>query len=278
MAMAMESLDVGGQTVGQSVAADAEARAWGAGVVEQGLHLAVFGVDAQSDAAPPPYPMVQPLVLRERVERQVAGAVGYLVDLVVGVGWREGVCLRPELLHGQSGLAERACRGGADVLAEDGERLPQGKGLEGQDDLHVGLSCHLADELQVASEPLFLYDVNWCCHVCLFVFLCKCTHKKLHGQTFFGKNRRYPTASPHSPYGKPQVCLRQSRNYPPSSFLLPRSSFLEKKNSQLRQIVLAEVLAARRQLMAAERGQHLLELQEEALAGGVAVGVHVERS
>jgi hypothetical protein len=42
------------------------------------------------------------------------------------------------------------------------------------------------------------------------------------------------------------------------------------------QIVVAKVLAAGRELMTDEGGQHLLELKEEALAGGVAVGEHVD--
>ena len=40
-------------------------------------------------------------------------------------------------------------------------------------------------------------------------------------------------------------------------------------------VVLAEVLAARWQLVVLEVGQQLAQLQEEALAGLVAVGVHV---
>ena len=41
------------------------------------------------------------------------------------------------------------------------------------------------------------------------------------------------------------------------------------------EIVLAEVLAVGRQLVVNERGQHFFQLQEEALAGGIAIGVHV---
>ena len=40
-------------------------------------------------------------------------------------------------------------------------------------------------------------------------------------------------------------------------------------------VELAEVLAAGRQLVVLERGQHLLQLQEESLAWGVAIGKHV---
>ena len=42
------------------------------------------------------------------------------------------------------------------------------------------------------------------------------------------------------------------------------------------EVVVAEVLAVGWQLVVLERGQDLLQLQEEALTGGVAVGEHVE--
>ena len=46
--------------------------------------------------------------------------------------------------------------------------------------------------------------------------------------------------------------------------------------AEMREVVVAEVLAVGRQLVVLERGQNLLQLQEEALAGSVAVGEHVE--
>ena len=46
--------------------------------------------------------------------------------------------------------------------------------------------------------------------------------------------------------------------------------------AEVREVVVAEVLAVGWQLVVLERGQNLLQLQEEALAGGVAVGEHVE--
>ena len=42
------------------------------------------------------------------------------------------------------------------------------------------------------------------------------------------------------------------------------------------QIVLAEVLAVGRQLVVHKMGQDLLELEEEAFAWDIAVGVHVK--
>ena len=40
-------------------------------------------------------------------------------------------------------------------------------------------------------------------------------------------------------------------------------------------VELAEVFAAGRQLVVYQRGQHLLQLQEESLAGLIAIGKHV---
>ena len=42
------------------------------------------------------------------------------------------------------------------------------------------------------------------------------------------------------------------------------------------QIVLAKVFAAKRQLVVHQRGQHLLQLQEQSFARLIAIGVHVE--
>ena len=45
--------------------------------------------------------------------------------------------------------------------------------------------------------------------------------------------------------------------------------------AEVREVVVAEVLAVGWQLVVLERGQDLLQLQEEALTGCVAVGEHV---
>ena len=41
-------------------------------------------------------------------------------------------------------------------------------------------------------------------------------------------------------------------------------------------VELAEIFTVGRQLVVLERGQHLLQLQEESLAGLIAIGKHVE--
>ena len=51
---------------------------------------------------------------------------------------------------------------------------------------------------------------------------------------------------------------------------------LNKRGLSDREIILAEVFAAGRQLVVYQRGQHFFELQEESLAGLIAIGIHVE--
>ena len=63
---------------------------------------------------------------------------------------------RAELLERKACLAQAAGRSVTDVLAEDREGAPQGKGLEGEDYLHVGLVGHAPDELQVPPEQALL--------------------------------------------------------------------------------------------------------------------------
>ena len=55
--------------------------------------------------------------------------------------------------------------------------------------------------------------------------------------------------------------------------------FLRKKLWEIMgnfQIVLAKVFAAKRQLVVHQRGQYLLQLQEQSFARLIAIGVHVE--
>ena len=68
--------------------------------------------------------------------------------------------LGAKLLESQPSLIERTGCGGFDVFSEDGECFPQREGLESQDDLHVGLLCHLADKLEVAPQKSLLQYVN----------------------------------------------------------------------------------------------------------------------
>ena len=65
-----------------------------------------------------------------------------------------------ELLGSQSGLAQRAGCGGVDILAEDGESLPKGVCLEGQNDLYPSLLGHGTDQVQIPAQPVFLKDID----------------------------------------------------------------------------------------------------------------------
>ena len=64
------------------------------------------------------------IILRERIERQVARAGGNAVELVLAISWGIGVRRRSELLECQQCLAEGAGGSAVDILAEDGKGLP----------------------------------------------------------------------------------------------------------------------------------------------------------
>ena len=157
--MAMEATDVAGQLLWQLVGSNAKAGAWGTRVVEQRLYLRILGIDAQAQRTLP-CPLVETLILRERVERQMTGAAHDVVELVVFVSRRIGMCFGAKLLQSQTGLAERAGSSRRDILAEDGERLPQGKGLKGKNPLRIGATGNLTDKSEVAPQQRFFNDID----------------------------------------------------------------------------------------------------------------------
>ena len=166
VAVAVKALDVVGQLQGELVGRDAKPGAGGTGVVQSGAYLGILRIDAQADGDALPHHTVETLVLRKGVEGKVRGTADDVVELRVGVGRRIGVRPFPKLFESQACLAERACRRGAYVLPEDGESLPQGEGLEGQNDFHVGLPGYVGYQLQVPAQPCLLYNINRCirCH------------------------------------------------------------------------------------------------------------------
>ena len=164
MAVAMEAFDISRQLFGQLVGCHAKAGARRTGIIESRTHLRILWIDTQADRSLPPYPFVEPLVLRQRVKREVAGTAQYLVELRIGIGRRIGMGLAAELLKGQSGFTERAGRRRTDILTENRERLPKGKGLEGENYLDVGLTGHIGNESQVSSELRLFYNINRCIH------------------------------------------------------------------------------------------------------------------
>ena len=68
--------------------------------------------------------------------------------------------LGAKLLKGQASLAERAGSSRRDILAEDGERLPQGKGLKSQYPFRIGAASNLTNLREVVPQPLFFYNIN----------------------------------------------------------------------------------------------------------------------
>ena len=103
---------------------------------------------------------METLILRERVESQMTGATDNLVELIILVSWRIGMRLGAKLLEGQAGLAERAGSSRRDILAEDGERLPQRKGLEGKNPFRIGAASNLANQCEVVPQPLFFNNID----------------------------------------------------------------------------------------------------------------------
>ena len=97
MAMAMETLDVLGQLLGQLVGHHTKTGAGSTGIVQQRTHLGILRIDAQSYRALP-CPLMEPFILTERVERQVTGTTHNLVELVILIRRRIGVRLGTELL------------------------------------------------------------------------------------------------------------------------------------------------------------------------------------
>ena len=67
---------------------------------------------------------------------------------------------RAKLFEGQTGLIERAGRGGMDILSEDGKRLPKGKRLESKDNLYIGTPGHIGYQRQIAPEQRLFYHIG----------------------------------------------------------------------------------------------------------------------
>ena len=90
----------------------------------------------------------------------MTGTTDYLVELIILISRRIGVCLCTKLVKGQTGLAQRTGCRAADVLAEDGERLPQRESLESQYPLRIGATGNLTDESEVAPQQRFFNDID----------------------------------------------------------------------------------------------------------------------
>ncbi len=127
MAMTMKSLYVRRQCLRQSVSTDAEAGARRTGIIDIGLYLGIFRIDTQTKTyigIDHPHPIVQARILRKRVERKTARATCYLVNLIIRVSGREGMCLLAELVIRQTRLSKRACRSGLYVFLKSMDCRP----------------------------------------------------------------------------------------------------------------------------------------------------------
>ena len=147
---------------GQFVGGDAQSRPGGTRVVEVGFYLGVFGVDAQSarHAVAVGYDLgVEALELADRVEGDVAAVPQYGGKVTLGIGGRIGVGGAAHLFKGQSGFVYGAGGGAGYVFPNDGERFPQGIGLEGEYDVYPGGLLDRANELQVAAQTLLFENV-----------------------------------------------------------------------------------------------------------------------
>ena len=159
----MKALDACGKFIGQQVGCDTETATWSTGIVEFGLNLGVLGVDtdsARDRVVGLGGRLIETVVLRERVERDMAAATHHLTELLGCVGWRKSMCPAAELLKGKACLMNGACSYRIDILAEDRETLPQRECLEGKDYLYTGLACHAAYEFQITAQQRLFHHIT----------------------------------------------------------------------------------------------------------------------
>ena len=101
------------------------------------------------------------LELLEGVEGDVGAAGQNLVDLAWGVDGGIGVGQTAQFLGGQAGFGERAGGGLGEHLTNNGEGIPEGKGLESQNDLGTTALLNIANEAHIAAESFGLQNVAW---------------------------------------------------------------------------------------------------------------------
>ena len=102
------------------------------------------------------YAVLKAVELVNRVKRDVRAAGHELLDGLVGVGRTVSVCQATKFIIGQQHLVDRAGRRADAILTEDGERAPQGIGLESHDNLYPSLATHPRDEIQIAPQLLLV--------------------------------------------------------------------------------------------------------------------------
>ena len=140
----------------------AQARTRHGRVVEVGLDFRIFGVDAQSEGdllGEGGGLFAEPVVLPQRVERQVTAVHQQLFEVLFGIYGRVGVRLAAHLLGDEPRLVHGAGGGAAQPLVDERERRPESIALQGADDLHAGLFLHEVQQLQIRQQCLFGEDV-----------------------------------------------------------------------------------------------------------------------
>lgn len=160
VAVAMKSFYATWQYFWQLVSGDAEARSWSTRIVERRLDFTVFGIDAQTATYRLRHKHVVPTLhatdesfgLRHGIKSDVRRAAQNVVERVVFVRGRICMSARTEFVECQPCFPGRRCRGVVDVFAKDGERFPQRKGFEGENEFYASTVGDALDELQVAAQ------------------------------------------------------------------------------------------------------------------------------
>ena len=155
-AVEVQAVQSGRQFGGELALEYAQARTWGARVVQVGLYLGILGVDSQPHAyligmvgIPLRYARAEAMELAERVESDVLAVFQDVVKGLFLIGRRVGVASAAEGLGTDACLVERTGRGVANVFAEDGKGFPKREGLEGKDDFCPALPLYVRNEAQV---------------------------------------------------------------------------------------------------------------------------------
>ena len=105
------------------------------------------------------------LILRDRIEHNMAAALHKLAYRGVCVDWAVGMHIIAEKFKRQAHLVERAgCRRLA-VIAYDSKRFPESVCLECHDYLGTRLLRNVADQLQISAEFIFVNNVVWCLYL-----------------------------------------------------------------------------------------------------------------
>ena len=127
MTMTMETFYIVGQLIGQLIGCNAKTTSGSTWIIKQRTHFGISRIDTQTTIDLRiylPHPLMITGILRQGIERKMAGASGYLVDLVVGISWRIGMSLAAELLESQPRLTQRAGCSGMNILTEYRKSFP----------------------------------------------------------------------------------------------------------------------------------------------------------